>query len=253
MKPFCFHFATGFLVILFLIGPWHPDPVYSTFLYKTYVVKQDMGWDILCDPHIVQKNEPLINLFKQKGEITYKNFQGFLRIFRQINPHVRDIDKILPGQHIFIPIKKLESDALPGQSTGIVTIPFVTIINVKEIIESHSTAYEIQKGDSIFRLIDSKFRRHGKKSYQEGTRLFWLINPDIEDLNRIYPGQAILLPDPAMRNQPWNPSLFDRKGNLVSMAYIGTVYPSTGSMLYQPIEASVHPAYFPRQFSFLSI
>ena len=228
MKPFHFHFATGFLVILFFIGPWHPDPVYSAFLYKSYVVKQDMGRDILCDPHIVQKNESLIKLFKQKGEIAYKNFQEFLRIFRRINPHVRDIDKILPGQHIFIPIKKLESDALPGQSTGIVTIPFVTITNVKEIIESHSAAYEVQKGDSIFRLIDSKFRGHGKKSYQEGTKLFSLINPDIEDLNRIYPGQVIRLPDPAIRNEPWYPSLFDRKGNLISIADIGTLYPSTG-------------------------
>lgn len=230
MKPFRFHLTTGFLVILFLIGTWHPDPGYSAFLYKTYVVKQDMGRDILCDPHIVQKNESLIKLFKQKGEIAYKNFQEFLRIFRRINPHVRDIDRILPGQHIFIPIKKLEPGALPGQSTGIVTIPFVTITNVKEIIESHSTTYEVQKGDSIFRLIDSKFRGHGKKSYQEGTKLFQLINPDIEDLNRIYPGQVIRLPDPEIRNEPWYLSLFDRKGNLISMADIGTLYPSTGSI-----------------------
>ena len=216
------------MMILFLVAALHPDPVYGDFLFKSYIVKKDMGRDILCDPHIVQQNESLVKLFKQKGEISYKNFREFLQIFQRINPHVQDIDKILPGQQIFIPIKKLQSDALPGQSTGVVTIPFVTITNVKEIIETHSATYEVEKGDSIFSLIDRKFRGHGKKSYQEGTKLFRLINPDIEDLNRIYPGQVIRLPDPAILNEPWYPSLFDRKGNLISTAEVSTRYPGTG-------------------------
>ncbi|MFQ5485409.1 MAG: LysM peptidoglycan-binding domain-containing protein, partial [Desulfobacterales bacterium] len=234
MKPYRLYFMAGFMMILFSVAALHPDPVNADFLFKSYIVKKDMGRDILCDPHIVQQNESLVKLFKQKGEISYKNFREFLRIFQRINPHVQDIDKILPGQQIFIPIKKLQFDALPGQSTGVVTIPFVTITNVKEIIESHSATYEVQKGDSIFRLIDQKFRGHGKKSYQEGTKLFQLINPDIEDLNLIYPGQVIRLPEPSIRNEPWYPSLFDNKGNLIATAQIGALYPDTGSITKLP-------------------
>ena len=88
---------------------------HGAFLYKSYIVRQDRGQDILCDPYIVQKDDYVLKIFRQRGEISHADFPEFLRIFRRINPHIPNIDKVLPGQHIFIPLKKLAHNSLQGQ------------------------------------------------------------------------------------------------------------------------------------------
>jgi len=203
-------FITALLICI--IAPYSAD---SALLYKSYVVRCDKGRDILCDPYVVQKGDWVIKLFKQKGDISHKNFPEFLNIFKRINPHIRDIDTIRPGQHILIPLKKLKKDSLPGQSSGVVTIPFVTISNLPDIIKHHSTEHIVQKGDFISRLISRGYGLYGTKLYKEGIVLFRLINPDVVNPDRIYTGQKLYIPNPSLRNKPWYKSLFDSSGNII--------------------------------------
>ena len=187
---------------------------FSAVLYRSYVVKYDRGWDILCDPYIVQKNDWVYKIFRQKGEISADDFQDFISIFKRLNPHIRDIDRIRPHQNILIPLKKLEPGTLPGQSTGIVTIPFVSISKFSEYIESYSETYTVKKGDSVSKLIAARFGNLGTRSYREGLNLFRALNPDVINLDLILTGQNLILPDPSMRDEPWYPSLFDEHGNI---------------------------------------
>jgi len=191
-----------------------PPAGFSTVLYRSYVVKYDRGWDILCDPYIVQKNDWVYKIFRQKGEISTRDFQEFLSIFQRLNPHIHDIDRIRPKQNILIPLKKLDPGTLPGQSSGIVTIPFVSISKLSEILESHSESYTVQKGDTVSKLIAARFGNFGSRSYREGLTLFRALNPDIVDLDFIFTGQNLFLPDPAVRNEPWYQSMFDDHGNI---------------------------------------
>lgn len=196
------------VVVLLLCMVVAPLQAGGAFLYKSYTVRYDRGWDILCDPYVVQKNDWVLKLFKQRGEIAHEDFPEFLRIFKRINPHIRDIDRVRPGQHIMIPLKKIKQGTLPGQSSGIVTIPFVTISNVPEAIDKRSAAYEVRKGDCVSVLIARKFGEFGSEAYQDGIKLFKLVNPDIEDIDRIYAGQMVHIPDPSLRKEDWYPSLF---------------------------------------------
>lgn len=205
---------TGLVLVAFSILFTNVPDSSCAVLYRTYVVKYDRGWDILCDPYIVQKNDWVYKIFRQKGEISAQDFQEFLHIFKRLNPHIRDIDRIRPLQNIFIPLKKLEPGTLPGQSTGIVTIPFVSIANVSEYIETYAETYAVQKGDSVSKLIAARFGNFGTRSYREGLNLFRALNPGVVNLDIIYTGQHLTLPDPAMRNEPWYPSLFDAYGNI---------------------------------------
>jgi hypothetical protein len=202
-----------FLVILIPACLIFPGSADTAFLYKSYTIKYDRGWDILCDPYVVKKNDWLYKLFRQKGEISHKDFPEFLRIFKRINPHVHDIDKIRAGQHIIIPLKKLTPVSMPGQSSGVVTIPFVTLPNIPETLGTYSAEYTVQKGDCISILISKRYGPFGAEPYKQGIKLFRLLNPDIKDLNRIYADQNILIPDPAILNQPWYQSLFDRSAD----------------------------------------
>lgn len=187
----------------------------AAFLYKSYIVRKDRGKDILCDPYIVQKDDYVLKIFRQRGEISHVNFPTFLRIFSRINPHINDIDKILPGQHIFIPLKILSPNSLEGQDVGVVTIPFVTISKISDILKENSTVHKVARGDTVSELLSTHFNPHNAKSYDQGLRVFKAMNPHIKDVNRIFVGQDIHIPQGALRNQPWYESLFDASGNLV--------------------------------------
>ncbi|MDO9565189.1 MAG: hypothetical protein Q7J15_00365 [Candidatus Desulfaltia sp.] len=198
----------------------------SALLSKSYLVRYDKGIDILCDPYVVQNGDWVFKLFRQKGEISNKDFPEFLAIFKRLNPRIRDVDRIRPGQHILIPLKKLKKDSLPGQSSGIVTIPFVTISNLPDIIKPYSIEHIVQESEFISRLIARGYdTKYGTKPYNEAIKLFMLINPDVVDPDRIYRGQKIYIPDSSIRNQPWYKSLFDSSDALKPFISISTDQP----------------------------
>lgn len=178
---------------------------YAAFFYKSYVIRYDRGWNILCDPYVVKKDDWVYKLFRQKGEISNEDFPEFLRIFRRLNPHIRDIDLMRPGQHILIPLKKINQDDLPGQSSGVVTIPYLTHATSSDDATKYSTNYRVKKGDCVSILIAERYGNYGTPSYQEGEKLFRQMNPQIENLNLIFAGQMIRLPDPKMQNQLQSP------------------------------------------------
>ena len=148
------------------------------FLYKKYIVRQDRGIEILCDPYIVQRNDWVFKVFRQKGEMSSKDYSEFLQIFKRINPHIRNPDIIRPGQHILIPLKKLAPGDLPGQSDGIVTIPFVANLDADEILSKNAVKYKVKKDDCVSKIISQKFGAYGTRSYDQGIKIFKYITTD---------------------------------------------------------------------------
>ena len=227
-------FITWLLIIFICIIPHYSAG--SALLSKSYVVRYDKGRDILCDPYVVQKDDWVFKVFREKGEISNKDFPEFLAIFKRINPHIRNIDLIRPGQHIFIPLRKLKKDSLPGQSSGIVTIPFVTVSDLPDIINPYSTEHIVQEGEFISRLIARGYdTKYGTKPYNEAIKVFRIINPDVVDLDRIYPGQKLYIPDRSLRDKPWYKSLFDSSGAIEPFISISTDRPDNILSLFAEI------------------
>lgn len=210
-----FKLAASFLgILLLLMLCVTVAPSDSAVLYKSYLVKYDRGWDILCDPYVVQNNDWVYKIFRQKGELSAKDFAEFIHIFKRLNPHIHNIDRIRPNQNIIIPLKKIEPGTFPNQSSGVVSIPFVTISRLSDLLSSYAKPYEVEKGNTISELIADRFGTYGTKSYQEGIQLFKTINPQVDNINFIYVGQEIKLPDVSLRNQAWYQSLFDKAGQI---------------------------------------
>jgi LysM repeat protein len=168
---------------------------------KDYVVKQDLENRILCEPYVVQKNDSLALIFQEKGGIIDENPEDFLRIFKRLNPQVSDIEKIQPGQQVFIPLKKMEKDR--EISSRIFTLPMVTISADKKqqasepkpsSDDSGFTEYKIKPGDTLSRIFHKYFGSMNVTLSGDRLRLFQKINPDITDINRIYPDQTIRMP-----------------------------------------------------------
>ena len=212
-------------ICVWIAGIW---PAWGALLYKSYVVRYDRGWDILCDPYVVQKNEWVYKIFRQKGEISQQDFQEFLGIFKRLNPSLRNVDRIRPGQQILIPLKKLEQETYPGQASGVVTVPFVTISKISEILEAYSKQYRVIRGDWVSTLIQKRFGPYGTPAYKRGLELFKALNPDVVNLDIIHTGQMLTLPDPSLQNQPWYRSLFDDAGQLRAEDEGGLPLPAAG-------------------------
>jgi hypothetical protein len=240
------------LLVLVLTGAAPPtlaadkDEQEGTLEYKNYVVRYDRGWDVLCEPYKIQKNDWVLKIFRQKGEIAHEDFRDFLGIFKRLNPHIKDVNRIRTGQMIDIPLRKVQPGGLPGQSSGIVTIPFVSITEVVDLLNSQANTYMIQRGDTISQLIAERFGAYGSITYAEGVKMLQALNPNIADINKIYAGQQIYLPSPEVRQQPWYRSIFDSEGNIVKEVPAPSRPKPQPERVVTPPEVSAHrPASLP--------
>jgi len=164
------------------------SPVNAALWNKRYVVKSDQGNDFLCDPYVVQENDWIYKIFRQKGEISEQNFLRFLEIFKRLNSDISDINRIYPGDIILIPLKTITQDTLPIPPAKTVTIPFASISN------RPADTVVIRKGDSVSRLLSRRFGNPKSAKYREGLRRFKELNPEITNLNLLIVGQQVRLP-----------------------------------------------------------
>jgi hypothetical protein len=174
----------------------------AAFYYKSYIVRYDRGYNILCEPYTVKKDDWVFKLFRQKGEISHSDFPEFLKIFARLNPHINDIDHIRPGQHILIPLKKVGDDIYSEESSGVVTIPYYSAEDVPRAITKALTEYRVKPGDCVSVLIAKSYGGYGTDSYRAGENLFKKLNPQIKNLNLIFAGQTVRLPNPKIKTPP---------------------------------------------------
>lgn len=202
-----------------------PFSVFAGVMFqKDYVVKQDQESRILCEPYVVQKNDSLTRIFQEKGGIIDENPKEFLKIFQRLNPQVSDLENVRPGLQIFIPLKNMGKER--ETATRIFTLPMVTISADKTQPASEPeppadaagfSEYKIKPGDTLSRIFHQYFGPMNVTLLGERLRLFRKINPDIADVNRIYPDQTIRMP-PLDANEDARASLEHRPGPFEKVA-----------------------------------
>ena len=171
-----------------------PGPAQGSFLYKNYILKEDMGWEILCAPYTVKRSDWVLKIFKLRGEIARKDFTHFLQIFKRINPHIKNIDRIRPGQQIYIPLRRLRGGPVPENRSGIVTIPFVDLSRGTGRKPPPANTYKVKKGDTVSELIAGQSGRFGSSTYKEAVAVFKQLNPHVSDIDLIFTDQTIFVP-----------------------------------------------------------
>lgn len=114
-------------------------------------------------PYVVKKGEWLFDILRTQVGITSRRYT----IIKALNPHIKDIDKIEPGDVVYLP------DVVP-QSEG-------------------STDYIVKKGDSITRIAIRQLHVKPSEIWKTVNDIKRL-NPHIKNYNLIYPGHALQLP-----------------------------------------------------------
>jgi hypothetical protein len=192
----------------------HPDVDATTkgvkTSFKRYSIYNYKNEDVLCEPYTVRKDDWLYKIFRKKGEISEKDFPLFLIIFSKINPQISNIDAIEPGNNILIPLKKIIKQDYDLSTPETIDVPVVEFtatqedLNLDPFLKKHT----VKKGETVSDLIDKDFLEKGGRLSEEGLKAFQLANPNIKNINIVYEGANINLPDPSIKSQPWFRSLF---------------------------------------------
>jgi hypothetical protein len=207
MKPFGYKIFTCLAgIFLILAGPVPGLTAKGVKTsYKHYSIYTDQDQAILCEPYIVQKNDWLYKILKQKGEISEHDFPFFISIFKKLNPHIHNIDAIAAGERILIPLKMVDQQDFTPDDDGMVEVPVVEFNDIPDTfpLDQHIRAYTIQPGDMIAKLMDKVFLQKGSVITREGQQLFYHLNPGIKNIDLIHPGDRVVLPKPSILDHAW--------------------------------------------------
>lgn len=206
---------TAAALALGLLSPgWHGSAFSQSVKthFKQYTIFTYDNTDYLCEPYQVKKNDWLYKIFRQKGEISAEDFPRFLRIFKELNPQLSNIDAIAPGNTILIPLKKADKESYTTKDTGIVEVPvleFSLSLTPKEV-EPYIHKHIVQTGDTVSGLLEKDFLKSDGNVSDIGKKTFTSLNPEVKDINRIYTGSHVLIPDSDILSQPWLEILLEK-------------------------------------------
>ncbi len=125
--------------------------------------------------YTVKKGDYLLGIIQKNFGGSKEENRKILKKVRRLNPAIKNVNLIYPGQMVIF----------PGEIAEAV---------VSESEEAQATAaYVVQKGDSIIKIVSSELRITLEES-QSMLETLRHLNPGISNLNRIYPGQKIIIP-----------------------------------------------------------
>ncbi len=173
--------------------------------FKEYTIFTYGNTDYLCEPYEVKKDDWLYKIFRQKGEISASDFPKFLKIFKKLNQQLSNIDAIAPGIQIMIPLKQVDKDTYVQKKEGIVEVPVLefSLTFGKKEVDAFIRKHVVRTGDTVSTLLGKEFLQKGGSVSEIGKQTFASLNPDVRDINRIYAGSPVLIPEPDILSQPW--------------------------------------------------
>ncbi|HEU17834.1 MAG TPA: LysM domain-containing protein [Deltaproteobacteria bacterium] len=178
-----------FLMIFFLVT--YPSPSVSgkvedtahLTLQKTIISKKSL------DTYVVQKGDWIFNIIRQKFGASEKEIVKILEQVKQLNPEIRDIHRISPGQELILPNRETLAAAEAESKTRLKKSQG----NDKDAEEASALPYVVKEGETLSDIIHSELSAVDEDIYRM-LRTVKRLNPNVKNINKIYPGQKLLLP-----------------------------------------------------------
>jgi LysM repeat protein len=116
--------------------------------------------------YIIRSGDTIARIVRKLGWPATRRYKEI----KQLNPHIPNLNRIYPGQKILLPPTEQQEEAT-GDAPGVIN-------------------HTAQKGDSLTRIIISELRA-GPAELAKILGLIKQMNPEVTNLNKIYPGQVI--------------------------------------------------------------
>jgi hypothetical protein len=187
--------SRNWLILLIIVLLLSTAPALGAKPYKIYVINRYGAWDVVCDSYTVQKDDHVWDILRRKGRIAEDDFPRFVSILKDLNPHIKDVNKIYPDQNILVPLKQIQAKEGHAEAgPRYITIPIIPDVLYK--------SRKVDAGECLSKIVTAylgvRWDRLSKAYFQTFRRL----NPRIKNLDLIYPGQRIRIPELSSQEHP---------------------------------------------------
>ena len=148
------------------------------------------GKKVVTETYTVKKGDRLWQLLRERGLLEKKNLPELLAALKKLNSSFSNLDLIYPGDKIVIPltitpVKDLAVVARKGEET---------VIFLDQLKDLKLENYTVQQGDSLIKVVKGRYSLRDEHINEAYLKILSRLNPDIGNLDRIYPGQVVRLP-----------------------------------------------------------
>lgn len=134
----------------------------------------------------IQEGDVLSSIVRQIPGITEKKIPHYYRMIQEMNPQIKDLNKLYAGQKIVLP-GKIATDAKEKTAKADIAAQPQTSGTASPQV------YHVKRGDNLIRIAHRVL--HVKSNTQKTLLLIQALNPAIKNANKIYIGQMIHLPE----------------------------------------------------------
>ncbi len=170
------------------------EKTYSISLVKTAEVEKEIhevdDKKVLTRTLTIQKGDWIWKILRKEGLLRGDNLAELLSVLKKLNKSFDNLDLIMPGEKIIIPLK-----IAPTKGTLTLKTPSTKeIAPISDLKDLDSENYTVKPDDSLLKIVRDRYNIPKDELYGKYLELAKKLNPSISDLNTIYPGQIIRLP-----------------------------------------------------------
>ncbi len=161
-------------------------PGFSEKPLRLFFEKDTTATQVQSKQYTVKDGDFLFKILLEHG---YSNAEIYklLPSIQQSNPQIQDINRLLPGQNLYIPNLKSKQDSKKSES-----LPKKEQLNSKSSIQK---PYIVRTGDTLISMLQQQGIPRNL-IFSKYVRVFHEQNPNVRDLDDIRAGQSVILPVP---------------------------------------------------------
>jgi hypothetical protein len=177
--------AAIFSVVFFCESSMSKEDTAQITLKKTATSKQNLY------TYTVKKGDMISTLVRQIPNIKDEDIKDNYKIIKDLNPDISDLNKLLVGQLLVLPGKPLDKTQQNKMESN--TADSAAAVVPPSTNPAGGNTYAIKKGDNLIKIIHRELKI--KTNTRQMLKVIQSLNPNIVNVNRIYAGQTIKLPN----------------------------------------------------------
>jgi len=134
---------------------------------------------VLCEEYLVKKGDRIWDILEERIRGSVAQIIHWSKALQTLNPEVTNLNVIHPGQRLLVPLGFIKG----GEPKRVETPR-----------DPQTTIYEVKRGDSLCGILSDQFHYPEHLIFNEAISAVKELNPTIEDLNHLQPGQRIVIP-----------------------------------------------------------
>ena len=164
---------------------------FSISLVQEATVKKLESEGAPYERYTVKKGDYLCKILRDKGLIPGPDIGELLSAIKGMNKSLKNLDLIHPGQTILIPLKIVPEKTYKSEADEFFR---ESVMGFSSLEDVNLENYVVKPGDSLTKVVMSKYKIPLDYLYNEYLDLVLKFNPTMKDPDLIHPKQIIRLP-----------------------------------------------------------